>query len=180
VAGAVGAGAGRGAAADAPAAGRLAVVPGFASVVAVDVPVGDPFDGPDGDPDAAGGAAGEVGAGLVADAVPRGAAGVGDDATGLAGRGFSAPGDGRGDGAFSAVLHGARRNRLRGRSLPNHPATHGPTSSASTSATPAPRNTRNQRAAKMLGWRRTRCDTSDLMRLMLEFPKYYRILAGQC
>jgi hypothetical protein len=157
------------------------VVPGFASEDPVGDPAGDPtvdpFDDPDGGPAAAGGEAGAV---LVADAVPRGAAGIGDGVTGLAGRGFSATAGGRGGGAFSAVLHGARRNRLRGRSLPNHPAIHGPTRSASTSATPTPRNTRNHRAAKMLGWRRTRCDTSDLMRLMLDFPKYYRILDGQC
>jgi hypothetical protein len=181
--GAAVAGPARGALEAPPAAAWPAVVPGFASVDPGGDPVGDPgdpADDPGGDPDAAGGVGGDAGVLLVADAVPRVAAGVGDDPTGLGEGGFSATVDGGGRGAFSAVPHGARMNRLRGRSLPNHPAIHGPTRSASTSATPAPRNTRNQRAVKMLGWRRTRCETSDLMRLMLEFPKYYKILAGQC
>ena len=39
---------------------------------------------------------------------------------------------------------------------------------------------RNQSTLKMLGWRRMRCDTSDLTRLIREFPKYDRMLAGQC
>jgi hypothetical protein len=81
---------------------------------------------------------------------------------------------------FSGALQGARRNRLRGRSPPNQPATEGPIKSASTRATPTPSAIRNQRTPKMLGCRRMRCDTSDLTRLMLEFPKYGEMLAGQC
>jgi hypothetical protein len=80
---------------------------------------------------------------------------------------------------LTSELQGASRNRLRGKSPPSHPATHGPIRSTSATATPAPRQIRNQRAPKMLGWRRMRCDTSDLTRLILEFPKYDRILAGQ-
>jgi hypothetical protein len=57
---------------------------------------------------------------------------------------------------FSGAPHGARRNRLRGRSLPNQPATEGPIKSASTRATPTPSAIRNQRTLKMLGWRRMR------------------------
>jgi hypothetical protein len=106
--------------------------------------------------------------------VPGAAGGPGDDATGLESPGFGV------SLVPTAVLHGARRNRLRGRSLPNQPATHGPIRSTTTTATPAPRQMRNQRALKMLGGRRMRRDPSDLTRLMLEFPKYDRMLAGQC
>ncbi|HEY7602233.1 MAG TPA: hypothetical protein VIB60_06995 [Methylomirabilota bacterium] len=162
-----------------PAAARPPLVPALASIDAVGDGAGEGAGDDDGDVDGdtAGGAAGAL---PVAAAVPRVPAEPADDAAGLEAPGFSRMPGGRDGGAFSAVLHGARRNRLRGRSLPNHPAIHGPTRSASTSATPTPRHTRNHRALKMLGWRRTRCDTSDLMRLILEFPKYDRILAGQC
>jgi hypothetical protein len=81
---------------------------------------------------------------------------------------------------FSEAPHGTRRNRLRGRSPPNQLATEGPTKSARTRATPTPSAIRNHRTLKMLGWRRIRCDTSDFTRLMLEFPKYDTMLAGQC
>jgi hypothetical protein len=81
---------------------------------------------------------------------------------------------------LAGALHGTRRNKLRGRSLPNQPATDGPTRSTITRAMPTPNAMRNQRTLKMLGCRRIRCDTSDLTRLMLEFPKYDRMLAGQC
>jgi hypothetical protein len=112
-------------------------------------------------------------------AVPR--AGPDGAGVGLAGlsRGVAGPGA-RGCAAFSDVLHGTRRKRLRGRSLPNQLATEGPTRSARTRVTPTPSAMRNQRTLKMLGWRRMRCDTSGLTRLMLEFPKYDRMLAGQC
>jgi hypothetical protein len=119
----------------------------------------------------------------VAAAVPRGAVGTGETggAVGFTARPDFSPtgGDERVWDVRLSERHGARRNRLRGKSPPNHPATHGPTRSASTTITPAPRHSRNQPALKMLGWRRMRCDTSDLTRLILEFPKYDRILDGQ-
>ena len=112
-------------------------------------------------------------------AVPR--AGPDDARPGLVRLGCAGTGSGaRGCAVFSDVLHGKRRKRLRGRSLPNQLATEGPTRSARTRATPTPSAMRNQRALKMLGGRRIRCDTFDLTRLILEFPKYNRMLAGQC
>jgi len=88
--------------------------------------------------------------------------------------------DGRACAVFSGPPQGASRNRLFGRSPPNHPATEGPTKSAMARTTPAPSAMRNHRTLKMLGWRRIRCETSGLTRLILEFPKYDRMLAGQC
>jgi hypothetical protein len=115
----------------------------------------------------------------VAEAVPR--AGEGGNAPGLERLGRDgADSDGRDWTVFSDPPHGTSRNRLRGRSPPNQLATDGPTRSARASTTPTPSAIRNQRTLKMLGWRRIRWDTSVLTRLILEFPKYGRMLAGQC
>jgi hypothetical protein len=107
--------------------------------------------------------------------------GSGGRAPGLERLGRDAFGSGeRACAVFSEPLHGANRKRLRGRSPPSQFASDGPTKSATASAMPVPNAMRNHRTLKMLGWRRIRCDTSGLTRLILEFPKYDRMLAGQC
>jgi hypothetical protein len=115
-------------------------------------------------------------------AVPR--AGLGADAAGggelgVLSRGVTGSG-GRDWTVLVDLLHGTKDDRLRGNSPPNQLATEGPTSSPRTSRRPTPSAIRNHRALKMLGRRRMRCDTSDLTRLILEFPKYGRMLASQC
>jgi hypothetical protein len=108
----------------------------------------------------------------------RGALVDGAGALGVLSRGVTGSGGRDGWTVLLGPPHGTKEKRLRGRSLPNHPTTDGPTSRTRTSATPTPSAMRTQRTLKMLGRRRMRCDTSDLTRLILEFPKYGRMLAS--
>jgi hypothetical protein len=112
--------------------------------------------------------------------VGRGALVDGTDTLGVLSRGVTGSGGREGWTVLLEPAHGAKEKRPRGRSLPNQPATDGPTSRRRTSAMPTPSAMRTQRTLKMLGRRRMRCDTSDLTRLILEFPKYGRMLASQC
>src|SRR5262249_11681123 len=91
---------------------------------------------------------------------------------GVLSRGATGPG-GRDWTVLLGPPHGPKR-------APSHVATDGPARSSRATTTPAPSAMRNHRAVKMLVRRRMRCDTSDLTRLILEFPKYGRMLGSRC